>query len=73
MANGKYRTAPIFYAVRDVRAIIRRLERGEVLPPDSVETARVRASEIRHGRTYARQTKADTIWDFDSIDFAKFL
>ena len=68
-----YRTAPIFYSARDVHAALKRLEHGEFLLPDLVETARVRDSERRHGHRSRRKANADTVMDFDSIDFAKLL
>jgi hypothetical protein len=48
--NGK-----VLYASQDVRAVIRRLERGGHLPPERIEVARVRACEKRHGRGYVRK------------------
>jgi broad specificity phosphatase PhoE len=73
-ANGRaYKTAPILYSVRNLRQVIRRLERGELPPPDSVATVQVRASETRHRRAYIRKTNVDVILDFESIDFTKLL
>ena|SRR5215469_4180404 len=61
-ANGK-----VLYASRDVRAVIRRFERGEWLGPDTLEVARVRDSERRHGRGYVRKTTGDGISDWDEL------
>jgi hypothetical protein len=51
--NGRRcKTSPVLFAAKDVRGVIRRLERGETTAPDKIEVARVRVSEIRHGRAY---------------------
>jgi hypothetical protein len=46
----------ILFNPRDIHAALRRLERGEKLPPDKVEVARVRASEVRNGHPRVRKT-----------------
>jgi hypothetical protein len=61
-ANGK-----VFYASQDLRAAIRRLERGEWLEPDTIEVARVRDSERRHGRGYVRKTIDKGISDLNEL------
>jgi len=71
--DERIRRLRFFTRARDVHAVIRRLERGEFSPPDWVETARVRDSKRRHGRRSRHKAKADTVLDFDSIDFAKLL
>jgi hypothetical protein len=45
----------VLYASQDVRAVIRRLERGDYLAPDTIKVACVRASVKRHGRSYVRK------------------
>jgi hypothetical protein len=60
--NGK-----VLYASQDVRAVIRRLERGDYLGPDPIEVARVRDSERRHGRSYVRKTTDEGISDLDAL------
>jgi hypothetical protein len=60
--NGK-----VFYASQDVRAVIRRFERGEWLEPDRIEVARVRDSERRHGRGYVRKTTDEGISDLNEL------
>jgi hypothetical protein len=61
-ANGK-----VLYASQDVRAVIRRFERGEWLEPDRIEVARVRDSERRHGRDYVRKTTDECISDLNEL------
>jgi len=61
-ANGK-----VLYASQDVRAVIRRFERGEWLEPDRIEVARVRDSERRHGRGYIRKTTDEGISDLNEL------
>jgi hypothetical protein len=65
-----YRTPPIFYSERDVHSVIRRFERGERPRPDSAETARVRESEIRHGRAYVSRKNVESASDFASLDLS---
>ena len=50
----------VFYASSDVRQVLRRLERGDYLGPDTIEVARVRDCERRHGRAYVRKRKLST-------------
>ena len=61
-ANGK-----VFYAIQDVRAVIRRFERGEYPGPDTIEVTRVRDSERRHGRGYVRKMTGGGISDLNEI------
>jgi hypothetical protein len=46
----------VLFSPADIRACWRRLERGEKLPSDQVEVARVRASEVRNGHPRVRKT-----------------
>jgi hypothetical protein len=61
----------VLFSVHDVHAALRRLERGEVCPPDQVESERTNGSAIRHGRGYvAKGRKARTpVWDLN-LDFS---
>jgi hypothetical protein len=61
-ANGK-----VLYASKDVRTAIRRFERGEWLEPDTIEVARIRDSERRHGRGYVRKTTGEGISDLNEL------
>ena len=60
-ANSRtYKTAPILYAARDIHGVLRRLERGEILPPIR---SRLR-KPTRHGRRDRRKAQADTVDEF---------
>ena len=61
-ANGK-----VLYASQDVRAVIRRFERGECPGSDTIEVARVRDSERRHGHGYVPKTTHEGISDLDEL------
>jgi hypothetical protein len=49
--------SPSRFRVADVHAALRRLERGEVLPPDQIESARCNGSAARHGRAYVKKVR----------------
>jgi len=59
----------VLYAAKDLHAAIRRLERGDLLPPDRDEVRRIRASEQKHGKGYVRRPKEPSIFDLDEIHF----
>jgi hypothetical protein len=56
LAPAERTPARILYRVSDVHAALRRLER-ERCPPDKIEIARVRLSEVRNGRGRVRKVK----------------
>ena len=61
----------VLYRVSDVRACLRRLEAGEVLPPDQIESARTNGSAIRHGRGYVpKEKKVRQPLDAIELDFS---
>jgi hypothetical protein len=62
----------ILYRVADVHAALRRLERGERCPPDHLEVVRIRASEIRHGRSYQKKGLPARDLDAINVDFSAF-
>src|SRR3974390_1436342 len=47
----------VLFSVRDIHAALRRLERGEKLPPDQIESARTNGSAARHGRAYVKKVR----------------
>lgn len=47
----------VLFRVADVHAALQRLERGEVCPPDRIESARTNGSAIRHGRGYVKKVR----------------
>ena len=47
----------VLFRVSDVHAALRRLERGEALPPDQIESARTNGSARRHGRGYVKKVR----------------
>jgi hypothetical protein len=47
----------VLFRISDVHAALRRLERGEVCPPDQIESARTNGSAIRHGRGYVKKVR----------------
>ena len=63
----------VLFRVSDVHAALRRLERGEVCPPDRIESARTNGSAIRHGRGYVpkpkkvRPTLSDLVFNLDGL------
>ena len=73
LRGRRYRTEPILYSATDLRRIIRRYERGEHPPSDSIAVTQVRASETRRGRRYQRKAKADSVMNFDSIDLGNLV
>jgi hypothetical protein len=52
LAPAKRTPTRILYRVLDVHAALRRLEAGEVLPPDQIKSARTNGSAMRNGRGY---------------------
>jgi hypothetical protein len=68
------RSPRVLYRIADVHACLRRLERGEVCPPDRVESARTNDSHARHGRAYVpkgrkpRPSVEDIILDFSAVN-----
>jgi hypothetical protein len=63
----------ILFYLADVRACWRRLEAGERLPPDKTETARVRLSEQRNGRSYQKKGRPQRPGiDAIELDFSAF-
>ena len=57
----------ILFDLHDLRAALRRLERGEALPPDRIEVARVRSSEARNGHPRVRKEKPSKSLDLSGI------
>jgi hypothetical protein len=54
----------VLFRVSDVHAALRRLERGEVCPPDQIESARINGSARRHGRGYVKKVRPIPKLDF---------
>jgi hypothetical protein len=57
----------VLFSQRDLHAALQRLERGEALPPDRTEVARVRASEERNGHPRVRKEKVRPVLDLSAI------
>jgi hypothetical protein len=64
----------VLYRVADVHLALRRLEAGEALPPDRIESARTNESAVRHGRGYIRKGRKvrPTVWDLN-LDFSTLM
>jgi hypothetical protein len=62
----------VFYRVSDVRTTLRRLERGEVCPPDRIESDRVAKSKEWNGHAYVPKEKKvrRRVWDLGDLDFS---
>jgi len=65
--DGKYKAS-------DIRAVVRRFERGSGLdlPPDTIESQRTNDSRRRHGHAYVKKAKEPSIFDADA-DVRKWL
>ena len=62
----------VLYRVSDIHAALSRLERRRC-PPDRIEVARVRASELRNGHPRVRKEKAAPPGlDAIQVDFSAF-
>jgi hypothetical protein len=61
------------FRVADVDAALGRLERGEVCPPDRIESDRVTKSKERNGHAYVpkskkvRPTLSDLVFNLDEL------
>jgi hypothetical protein len=54
----------VLFSAADVRSCLRRLERGEILPADGIESARCNGSAIRHGRGYVKKVRPlPQVWE----------
>ena len=57
LTPAKRTPSRVLFRVSDVRHALRRLERGEALPPDQIESARTNGSARRHGRGYVKKVR----------------
>jgi hypothetical protein len=57
LAPAQRTPSRVLFRVADVHAALRRLERGEALPPDQIESARTNGSARRHGRGYVKKVR----------------
>jgi len=55
----------VLFRVSDVHAALRRLENGEALPPDQIESARCNGSAVKHGRGYVKRVRPIQFHDQD--------
>ena len=63
----------ILFSQRDVHKALTRLERQRC-PPDRIEIARVRASEVRNGHAYVKKGRPQpTPLDAIELDFSGFI
>ena len=63
----------VLFDPRDIRAALRRLEL-ERCPPDRIEIAKVRASEVRNGHAYVKKGRPQpTPLDAIELDFSGFI
>jgi hypothetical protein len=68
--RGGGRFAMILFSPRDMRRILKRLERGERPAPDKLESARVMAARLRSNhRNDVARVRAVSGWDTFSLDF----
>jgi hypothetical protein len=61
----------VLYRVSDIHAVLQKLERGQICPPDRIESARTNGSAVRHGRGYMKKGRKvrPTVWDLN-LDFS---
>jgi hypothetical protein len=57
--DGSRRRQAILFDPRDLHRALSKMERS-VVPPDKIEVARVRASELRNGHGYVRHPRKPT-------------
>ena len=51
------RPSRVLFSARDVHVALRRLERGQICPPDKIESVRVARSKERNGHAYIPKEK----------------
>jgi hypothetical protein len=71
LAPAQRSPSRVLFRVSDVHAALQRLERGEALPPDRVESERVAKSKERNGHAYVPKGRKvrPVVWDLN-LDFS---